>query len=565
MTESRASRVLRVLLAVLVVAPAIGGGAVAIAPVAAQESGSTRSANLDIVQPHYIDSSVDRSSDNETAVYEASGQRLRLYPTNFAARNVVDIGISPASNASFSRASAGSGYVLEPEQTGTYNLYWVVERPVAGENASAGDTERVRYEATISVGGDFDIVAVPKSRYDDQQAQAEKWGELNSSVQTMIDNSWIVSTLPGDRPSAEAFVESALRKQRLVHNPAAAFGEGLTLLVLGIFSLGGGLLTLGALGWHAKAVAWLRRRLNIYESVEDAEGDVARKMEAQNIADAKRARQNQRFSDVYQPHIADAMAELGETPYEADVNLAASMLPSEAVAQKARAMGASGYVAVVPEAVVDLLTADEDTDEDGDGPSDGLATDGGADTDPPASPEDIDTTTLLDHLKATDERLAIQPADAVDDDAVTVPLSEADRDWIAVLPVNDEVLLEFDLAGAEFDRVAADSDLPEWDLEDIIEQSHLEMRHFNSPASAAEHLKAFVEDTCEHQVTDPDGRPRTTRTVLETVLRDSQILEDRFNLSRQHFIDWLEAAIQADDPVAEGLDHADDVEAGMYE
>jgi len=560
-----ASRGVRVLLAVLVVASAVGGAAVVVAPVSAQESASTESADLDIVQPHYIDSSVDRSTDNGIAVYEASGQRLRLHPTNFDERNVIDTGISPASNASFSQANAGTGYILEPEQTGTYELYWVVERPASGPNASAGDTERVRYEATISVDGNLGVVAVPESRYNEQQEQAEKWGTLNSSVQTMIDNSWIVSTLPGDRPTAEAFIESALRKQRLVHNPAAAFGEGLTLLIFGIFSLGGGLLFLGALGWHAKAVAWLRRRLNIYESVEDAEGDVARKMEAQNIADAKRARQNQRFSDVYQPHIADAMAELGETPYEADINLAASMLPSEAVAQKARAMGASGYVAVVPEAIVDLLTGDDGADDEGDGASD-VATDGGTDaTEAAAADINIDTGTLLDHLEATDERLAIQPADVVDDDAVTVDLTEADRDWISVLPVNDEVLLEFDLAGAEYDRLDADGDLPDWDLEDIIERTHLEMRHFDSPAEAAEHLLAFVEDTCQHQVTDPDGRPRTTRTVLETVLRDSQILEDRFNLSRQHVIDWLEAAIRADDPVAEGLDHAADVEDGKYE
>jgi hypothetical protein len=532
-------RLFHILVAVVVVASVAVGGFSGAA--VAQEE--TRAADLEIQQPHYIDDEVSVRQSNGSTVYEASGEHLRLYPTQFDADNVVEAGIEP-STAGFERTDAGAGYTLTVDETGTYDVYWVVERSVTDGNQTT--TERIRYEASVRVGGPLGVASINQTELAELRDDADKWQHANATMHHQMDNSILISLTPGS-PTAQEWLASSLSKQQLVHNPAAAFSGGLTMFFIGLFSLGGSLVGIVFLGWHAKAITFLRRRLNLHESVQNEEGELNKRFEQQERDRAASSVQNEQFSDVYLPHVADAMRELGETPLEADCNITANgLLPSVGLAYKARAMAQDNYVGA-------LSLPDDDVRTDG-----GDAEDGDGD--------DLATDDVLAMARARDEELAIIDidADTVPDDAVEVDLSKADRDWLDVLPTGGQTMLEYDILNRDIDREAIQVDGVDWTVEEIIARLQLEARHFESASEAATYFVDFLRDVREHPVTDTDGEPRTCRLVLETLLRDSQLLDDRFNISKQYGIDMLEAAIEADDPVEDGLGTVADIDEGKY-
>lgn len=515
-------------------------------PVAAQE---TRDADLDVQQPHYVDSDVHVREVNGSTVYEAEGSHLRLYPQSFDSDDVVDSGIEPGT-AEFTRTQAGSGYALTVQETGTYDVYWIVERTVTEDNETR--TEHARYEAAIRVTGHLDVTTISHSELEEMRHDADRWRDVNASVQSQIHHSWFVSLVPGS-PTAEEWLDSSLTKQQLVHNPGAAFGAGLTMFFFGLFSLGGALVATAMLGWHAKAITWLRRRLNVFESVEAEEGELNKRFEQRERDRATTSLQNEQFSDTYLPHVADAMRSLGDTPHEADCNITSnSILPSVGVAYKARAMAQDNYVGILP------LQGDDAVTDGGETPN--------PDDDSEEEAAELDVEDVLGMARARGDRVELIDTDDEDipEDAATLDLSEADRDWLDVLPVGSDTMLEYDIADKDLDRDEIHVESVDWTVEEIISRIQLEARHFESPAEAATYFVDFLIDVREHPVTDSDGHPRTCRVVMETFLRDSQLLDDRFNISKQYLIDMLQAAIEADDPVKEGLDTVADIDEGKY-
>lgn len=553
------TRLAAVLLALLVLAVTAGAGVAAIGSAQAQETTPTptpaanatatnasqspaqaaridgaREAGLTVEQPHYVDSGVNQQSTNGTLVYEVSGAAIRLYPDSFGMDEVVAVRSQP--DVSLDRLRSGTGWLMQPDADGSYTLTWEVDETVPTANGTT--TERRTYQAVVQVSGVDGVAVVNQGESQQAREDAQKWRDINATAAEQADNSWIFALLPGDIDS-EAWIQSALDKQRLVHNPGSAFGSGLTLLAFAIFSLGGALAITIALGWHARIVRSLSRRLNIFESIEDEEGSVATRMERQQAREKQAALQNEKHSEVFLPHESDAMREIGETPLEADINLwADTLLPSAAVAFKARAMAAAGYVGVVPD---DVPRAD--------GGEAGHTTD----------PEPV-----IEAVRAADDRLALMPRDEAPPDASTVDLGAADREWIDVLPVNDDEMLEFDPAGVEVDRAGMAIEGVEWTVEDLTVESGLEMRHFDSAAEAGRLLRQFLTWVVEQDITDADGRPRRSRYVAETWLRNAQVMDDKFGIPKQHAIDILEAAIQDDDPVAEGREMITDKELGKY-
>jgi len=520
-----------------------------------------RQAGLTVEQPHYVDGSVDRQTENGTVVYEASGQVLRLYPTSFGVEDVVAIRTQP--DVAIERTASGTGWLLRPDQDGSYTITWEVDETVATDNGTT--TERRTYQAIIRSSQVEGVTVVDADEYQSARSDARKWRKINSTAADEAEKSLIWALLPGE-PDSEAWIRSGLDKQLLVHNPFTAFSDGLTLLVFGLFSLAGALFLAILLGWHASAVRYLSRRLNIFESIEAEEGSVATRLERQHIEDKQQSLQNEKHSNIYLPHEADAMREVGETPLEADVNIwADTVLPSASVALKARAMGKSGYVGVVPEEVA--------LPDGGDG-SDGHADDrdGGAHDD--AEHRDADasnqgdadrrTAALVAAVREAGARLRIERREDVSPDATTVDLTAADRDWHDVLPVDEDSMLEFDPAGVDVDRPAMSVADCDWTVEDLVVRSGLEMDHFESAAAAGRHLRDFLAWAREHPATDASGAPRPERYALETWLRNAQLLDDRFGIPKQHAIDVLEAAIQDDDPVAEGREMIDAKELGEY-
>jgi len=504
-----------------------------------------REAALTIEQPHYKDATVTKTRENGTTVYEATGQAIRLYPESFSMEDVVSVTVSPGSSASLSQTPSETGYALRADNEGTYLITWEVDQDVPTENDTT--IQRHRYQAIIRVSDIGSVTTVEQQALTDLKRDAEKWREINATASQQAQESWILALLPGD-PDSEEWIQSALDKQRLVHNPGAAFGNGITLFVLALFSLGGALVASLWMGWHARVVQRLSRRLNIHESVEQDEGDVVSRLERQHMDDKLQSLQNEKHSNLFLPHEADAMREIGETPLEADINLwADTALPSAAVALKARAMGESGYVGVVPE---DILLPDGGTDGDDDD----------NDRDSEVTPDED----LIETVRAADAQLAIVDADEVAADVQTVDLTAADRDWLDVLPVDSDAMLSFDPADVDVDRPALSVDEIDWTVQDLVLESGLEMRHFNSAAEAGRHLRDFLEWVRSHEATDPDGTPREERYVLETWLRNAQLLDDRFGIPKQHAIDVLEAAIMDDDPVADGRQMVADKELGKY-
>lgn len=491
-----------------------------------------RDAQLTIEQPHYIDSAVTQTTENETEIYEAQGEHLRLYPENFDPENVIGVFVEPE-GASI-QADDHGGYVLEADETGTFTVIWEVERLVSEGNETV--TQQVEYRADIRVTDGLDTTTIDQDRLDELEEDASEWRSINETATAQAGDSIWYSVLPG-QPSGSEWIDSALDKQQLVHNPGAVFGRGMITVFIGLVSFGGALLLALWLGWVAKVIAYFRRKLNLHESIEDEEGELAQRFEQQAIRESQESVQNLRFTQFFLPHQADAMRELGETPFEADANLIGnSVLPSVGVAFKARAMGRDGYVGVVPESVL----SDDDVA-------------------PHTSTDDI-----LDNLRTAGETLEIARVDDVEPEAVTVDLTVAGRDWLDVLPVNEPVMLEYDPAETDVDTGDIVVDDIEWTPEDLVERMNFEREHFESEVEAARHVRQFFEVIREHSATDAEGRPDTDQYALETLLRNSQLLDDRFGIPRQYIIDVLEAAIAADDPVQDGKDLIDDRESGMY-
>lgn len=530
-----------VFIAVLVVSVLAAGVGT---PVAAQE---TRDADLEVLQPSYIESDVQVRQQSGATVHEAKGEQLRLYPQAFDDSDVVDTGVEPAS-AQFTQSRVGDGWTLTVSETGTYDVYWIVEREIADGNETR--TERARYEASVRVTGGLDVTTIERGELEEMRHDADAWRELNATAQHQISESWIVTLTPG-RPSATEWLHSSMAKQQIPHNPGAVFGGGITMFFIGLFTFGGALVASVFLGWHAKAITWLQQRLNVFESVEQEEGELNKRFEQRERDRATESLQNAQFSDVYLPHIADAMRSLGDTPLEADCNLYANgILPSVGAAYKARAMGQDGYVGVLP---------DPDSNPDDVLPDGGETPDEGD-----AAPGELTTDDVLGMARARDVRVDVQPTENVPEDAVTLDLTAAERDWLDVLPVDSATMLEYDIASADIDRDQIQIDGVDWNVEDIIARVQLEARHFDSAAEAATYFVDFLEDVRDHPVTDSDGQPRTCRMVLETLLRDSQLLDDQFDISKQFAIDMIQSAIEADDPVADGIDTVADIDEGKY-
>jgi hypothetical protein len=513
-----------------------------IGTVGATEHTDTRTADIQIEQPHYVEGDVTETTDNGTTVYEATGPVLDIYPQAFDPEDVVDYGVEPEG---VTLTAAPGGYELQADQEGTVELYWVVEEQTTSGNQTT--SERVRYEAVIRVNTQYDEpVVMSQTEVDSLKEDANRWEELNSTVQSQMENSWVLSmgsSLPflPESTTAMDYIQAGLDKQQAIHNPGAAFGAGLTLLIFGLFSIAGVSISAGLLTLHAKIVGYLKGKLNLHELTEDAEGEAAKRLEAGEIKYNKISFQNDSFDDVYLPHIADGMRSLGETPLEASTNLDSNaLMPSVCAAFEAQAMGLDDYFGVVPE--------------------DDLAADGGEKDDS----TDLETEEKLSMLRERDAKLEIVPEDDVPDGATTVDLTEADRDWLDVLPVNEDPMHGYDPVEAEIDRSSIEVGAVSWDLESIIEQIRLDMRHFENKRVAGGYLRDFLEDVVEHPITDPEGRPRTCRMVLETLLRDAQVLNDRYNVPKEYQIEVIQAAIADDDPLADGLKTVEDIEQGKY-
>ena len=508
-----------VVLAALVLAPVVAGVGVG---TGVGQSG-VEPADLAVDQPHYVSGDVSRQSANGTTVYEVSGAEIELVPQNFDADRVTGFGTTTG-NGSLEYDRAKGEYVLSASETGTYELYWIVEETVVvddgtgnqSDNSTSGSdpqtaTRERRYEARVRVTGGLDLVHRPASSIEDQQTAASNWREFNSTLHQrgLVGASDVETTL-----------EEMIAWYELRKNPQEALTGGViaTLIIL-VSTVGGLLIVVVFFGYHARAMDVLRRELQKHEALKAEEGAAKDAVADLQALQNQQALQNlapqdlSGFDDIDAGAMQDAF---GETVHDAWVEFLSATQPRHLIADRLRAMGAEGWVAVVDErdANGNIMTAHLEHRHDlPDGPT---AADGGLDADG----DDLDVVAL----DSTDETTLAAVRDALDS-------------W------DSGPLREFDLPDADVDTTGADVTYNSADLETLIERLEVDMRYFEDERAFGEVLYELLASVENSPECDSEGRPDSIRWTLSHYLKLAQRLDDRHGYPLARF--WREAVERA--------------------
>lgn len=503
---------LHVVLVLAILASAVGAP---IAAAAAQPG--AESADLVVEQPHYIDGDTSRSSSNGTAVYKAAGAELKLYPQNFDGANVVNYG-STTGNASLSYDRQTGAYTFTPEQTGTYELYFIVEREVllsdgnaTAENGTvANETETVmresRYEARVRVTGGLDLVHRSEGSLEETRAAASNWREFNSTIHQRD----LVGGAGLDRSLSEMISWYELRK----HPQEALTGGVVGFLILG-FTTTAIIVPVFFLGWHTKAVGYLRRELQTQEAIKNEEGTAKDAVAELEQREDKQAAQTTMWTDLpgFDDQIAAAFREMfGPTEHDGFVEFLPAIMPRVVVRDRLQAMGHDGWVAVIDERDAD----DQIT------------------------------------------RVTLDQRDTVAEDADVVELADADDETLsrvrdALETWDDPALNEFDLTDVDFDADAVSTEFERLDFDEVAERLEADMRHFESEGAFGEYLKEFLDHLMQSPEVDDEGRPDDVRYVMSHFLKVSQRLDGTHNYP---VVAWVREEIERSLKDFSAEDHA---------
>lgn len=498
-------RLVTAVFVVLLLASAIGPAVAGATPPA------IRTADLAIDQPSYVESDVQTTADNGSRVYQVAGEELAIVPQNFAQEDVVDFGIE-AEAGTLTYDEDFDEYVLVPEGTGTYQVYWVVNEEIetgSGNNTTT-TTRSVRYEAAIRVTGGTDLVHRSAGSVAGLREDAENWREFNSTIHS--------SELAGPGADTETVVQEMIDWYKLRKSPLEALTGNLTTIVFLIVTTLGGLLLLVIIGFYVQHSLWrLYKRLNVFHTIEAEEGEAKEAVAELDYQARIQRLQDLDWNDIFgDDHVAWAFRDtFGESVLDGVVGYLSATSPRALMRDRLRAMGHDGYVAVVDEA----------------------ATDGGGD----------DATTIEAATIYPPE--AELPADGERADLATATVERLD-DILDTLESWDEpVIRRFDLAAADYDATELDVPFEQSDIDVLAEELHAEMRHFEDETAFAEYLLEFVTTVREHPFTDDEGRIDEVRYAMNHWLKLAQLLDDRFNFPAVHYHrEAIERALTDHDP-----------------
>jgi hypothetical protein len=503
------------LLTVLAVTPVATVAMASTGAAATANLAQHQNADLAITQPHYVSDPVTTASANGTTVYEVTGERQVFAPQNFAAENVVDFGLETSAGALGYDRELGAFVFRAENQTGTFRAYWIVaeEVPAEGENATGTTIEQRRYEAIISVTGGTGLAHVPESDLTALREQAEKWSQVTSRVDGLTVNE----------------IEAAVR----LRYDALSYltGQYTQLWVITILGgIGGLLFILQFLVPGISVVALFRRRLNVFYSTEAEEGELAERRAQQDRLDARLNFANIDLEDWHAAGDAAVLREIGDTAKDVWRRLTnEGPLNPETVYQAwLQAMGQNGYKASVVR------------DDDG-----GIR----------------------------DARVLHPDEDDVDAEAFTdggetgemVPLTNREQVQ-RLIPhvVNDEAVLAFDYATAEFDDTQLD--LPGADVttpEGIRDGADGWDSH-HDPKRVADLLTAFFERVDRHVYTDDDGQPVPSQEVLTELVDLSYRVRDEVGVPNADlYAQVLDRAIRNADPNKRAASRVTEVRDGV--
>lgn len=235
--------------------------------------GEQKRAELQIHQPHYIESGVRTEDAGNYTVYEAGGRVLQLQPRNFNGSQVVSVSIAE-DVGSIRYDSSRNVFIFDSEGTeGTFRITWVVDEQVektvqdGNVTTTKNVTERREYVAVIRTEN-VNLAHVPASRLEQIKSDAENWSE--------------VASLYGQVGSPNKPIEKKLQFGAMLvdaaYNPLKALSGDFGLAIQAVFFSAGGLIFFVL--WNIPHLVRSRRlrkenkelkeKIGDYESIDEA-------------------------------------------------------------------------------------------------------------------------------------------------------------------------------------------------------------------------------------------------------------------------------------------------------
>lgn len=247
------------LVALLVVVSGVLAGAVA----GGASYDTSRPADLDITQPHYIDESVAVNDSASPPRYEVKGQQQQILPQNFESDAVTSYGVDNE-QASLSFDQRTGEYTLQTDvSSGTFLVYWDVIDEVETNNTT--QTRQIRYEAQVRVT-DADYVHIERGEHEQLQEDAANFSAIESTFDRIG---------PAGQP-LEDKIQDAVSAYQFINNPLRLLsGDFFGALTILTFTHGGrlllGLLLLAPLAMvagYAISYRRLQQRVPDYDDIE---------------------------------------------------------------------------------------------------------------------------------------------------------------------------------------------------------------------------------------------------------------------------------------------------------
>ncbi|SDJ33360.1 hypothetical protein SAMN05216226_102172 [Halovenus aranensis] len=504
------------------------GVAVATAPAAAQSTvdnnQSASAADLIVEQPNYVDTDVQRQSQDGIPVYIVEGETIHVAPENFEMDAVESFGLVTGAG-SLSADDEWGRYTLDTGgETGSFRLYWETTETVTVAQGNKTTTEeRVeRFEAIVRVDDQADVTVLSSAQAQQTQQDAQRWQEFNATV-TDIRNSDMVGHIFSEPQSNEDVIQGMINAYLTSRSPFHLLSGGFTAGVIIMSTTVGGLFLLGLLKIPDLLIVrrvWAEVRR--YRGLEEEEGDISERQEQLDFERRMANLSNWELNDI--PSVTDheaaelRKAGLGENPLEMLLTLVYGFAPERLKETELLAMGDDGYAFQV------------DSD-------DKVAADGGS----PVRVVDLDAE--------------LRPGETLAERDDLREIDPTATDWdelVAGVSPDDARLCEFDVREADVDPAAIDREMPSLDLRSLVEEFDFSEWAFEDDERVGEILVEFMELIRDHPVTDDDGQVDEVRLQLEQLLQVMQFARDTEQFPHadklaQHFQAATRAYDQDDD------------------
>lgn len=372
-------------------------------------------ADLTIIQPEYVDGSVDVDRSGEHDIYRVQGARHLITLNNADHADVTGYGVSDGSG-SLSYNNDADQYVYEPNGNGTATLYWTVR--VEEEDGNTTTTTTERYEAVIQTEK-TEWVHRTQEQDSELQHAASRYREIKNEVHHHFP----------DRDTDEV-ISSSLTKEIFFAAPFSTFFNDMRgVLLMMALRPGGWVIAAFFIGIAALGVASGARYKNRTQKQFRDVGDIEVEKTEAYLKKAQKILSETDYNEFLPDDAARAMRDLlGRNPWIGFKTYLLMRSPTHVKGTVLQMMAQIGYVGRVQHRA-DGSIKDAWVEKTGD--SDGVETDGGAEV------ETIELSELRPENDAHVEFINELDGDAldfdvfqavIDPDDVAFPISNRDAD-----------------------------------------------------------------------------------------------------------------------------------------